>query len=84
MYVRGIPITTTKRWKQKITKIREVTTIRTGVRSRQGIQYKVEESFDSKSYIKRVVSSDVAAVMRSETDEFVGRDCTQHKTLCIL
>ena len=68
---RGIPITTTKRWKQKITKIREVTTIRTGVRSRQGIQYKVEESFDSKSLGERVVSSDVAAVMRSRNIEFV-------------
>ena len=68
---RGIPITTTKRWKQKITKIREATTIRTGVRSRQGIQYKVEESFDSKSLGERVVSSDVAAVMRSRNIEFV-------------
>ena len=68
---RGIPITTTKRWRQKITRIREVTTIKTGVRSRQGIQYKVEESFDSKSLGERVVSSDVAAVMRSRNIEFV-------------
>ena len=68
---RGIPITTTKRWKQKITKIREVTTIKTGMRTREGIQYRVQEAFDSKSLGERVVSSDVAAVMRSRNIEFV-------------
>ena len=68
---RGIPVTTTKRWKQKITKIREITTVKTGTKSRDGIQYKVEESFDSKSLGNRVVSSDVAAVMRSRNIEFV-------------
>ncbi len=68
---KGIKVTTTKRWKQKITKIREITTTKTGIKSRDGIQYKVEETFDSKSLGDRVVSSDVAAVMRSRNIEFV-------------
>ena len=68
---RGIPITTTKRWVQKIKKVREVTTVRTGNKSRDGIQYRVDEKIDSKSLGSSVISSEVAAVMRSRNIEFI-------------
>ena len=70
---RGIPITTTKNFLDTKTDFREQTTITTTNQTRQGIQFRVGERFDTTSLGDKVVNTEVIATMRSRNIEFVTR-----------
>jgi len=70
---RGIPITTTKNYLDTKTDFREQTTVTTTNETRQGIQFRVGERFDTTSLGDKVVNTEVIATMRSRNIEFVTR-----------
>ena len=70
---RGIPITTTKNFLDTKTDFREQTTVTTTNQTRQGIQFRVGERFDTTSLGDKVVNTEVIATMRSRNIEFVCR-----------
>jgi len=70
---RGIPITTTTTFRDTFLNFRDVTTLTTTKQSREGIQYKVGEKFDSTNLGDRVVSTDVIHTMRSRNIEFIAK-----------
>ena len=70
---RGIPITTTTTIDSRTTTFRNQTTTTTRNQSREGIQFRVGERFDSTSLGDKVVSTDVIATMRSRNIEFITR-----------
>ena len=71
--VRGIPLTTTKNFLDTKTDFREQTTVTTTNETRQGIQFRVGERFDTTSLGDKVVNTEVIATMRSRNIEFVTR-----------
>ena len=82
---RGIPITTTKNYQDAKTEFKEETTTTTTNQTRQGIQFRVGERFDTTSLGDKVVNTEVIATMRSRNIEFVTRRLkTKYKTLSIL
>ena len=70
---RGIPITTTTKFRDKYTKFTNVTTLTTKKQAREGIQYKVSEVFETVELGPKVVSTEVLHTMRSRNIEFVAR-----------
>ena len=50
---RGIPITTTTKFRDKYTKFTNVTTLKTKKQAREGIQYKVSEVFETLNWVQR-------------------------------
>jgi len=70
---RGVPITTTKTYRDQYINFQNVTTLTTTKQSRKGIQYKVGEKFDTTNLGDRVVSTDVIHTMRSRNIEFIAR-----------
>jgi len=70
---RGIPITTTTTTTSRTTTFRNQTTTTTRNQTREGIQFRVGERFDSTSLGDKVVSLDVVATMRSRNIEFICR-----------
>ena len=70
---RGIPLTTTKNFLDTKTDFREQTTVTTTNETRQGIQFRVGERFDTTSLGDKVVNTEVIATMRSRNIEFVTR-----------
>ena len=70
---RGIPITTTKNYQDAKTEFKEETTTTTTNQTRQGIQFRVGERFDTTSLGDKVVNTEVIATMRSRNIEFVTR-----------
>ena len=70
---KGIPITTTKNYQDAKTDFREVTTTTTTNQTRQGIQFRVGERFDTTSLGDKVVNTEVIATMRSRNIEFICR-----------
>lgn len=70
---RGIPITTTKTYRDTFVNLTNVTTLTTEKQSREGIQYKVTERFDTTELGDRVISTDTIHVMRSRNIEFVAK-----------
>lgn len=70
---RGIPITTKTNFKDQYTDFTNITTLTTTKQSRQGIQYKVSEQFDTVNLGSKVVSTEVIHIMRSRNIEFIAR-----------
>ena len=70
---RGIPITTTTNFLDTTFNFREQTTTTTTNQTRQGIQFRVGERFDTTSLGDKVVNTEVIATMRSRNIEFVTR-----------
>ena len=70
---KGIPITTTKNYQDAKTDFREKTTTTTTNQTRQGIQFRVGERFDTTSLGDKVVNTEVIATMRSRNIEFITR-----------
>jgi hypothetical protein len=70
---RGIPIRTTTKFQDQYTDFTNVTTLTTTKQSRQGIQYKVSEQYDTVNLGSKVVSTEVIHVMRSRNIEFIAR-----------
>ena len=70
---RGIPITTTTEFLDTTYDFKEVTTTTTTNQTRQGIQFRVGERFDTTSLGDKVVNTEVIATMRSRNIEFVCR-----------
>lgn len=70
---RGVPITTTNVFRDSFTNFENVTTLTTTNQSRQGIQYGVNERFDSTNLGPKVISTDVIHTMRSRNIEFIAR-----------
>jgi len=70
---RGIPITTTINYKDQYTNFTNATTLTTTKQSREGIQYKVSEKYDSVNLGNKVVSTDTIHTMRSRNIEFVAK-----------
>ena len=70
---KGIPVTTTKNYQDAKTDFREKTTTTTTNQTRQGIQFRVGERFDTTSLGDKVVNTEVIATMRSRNIEFVTR-----------
>ena len=70
---KGIPITTTKNYQDAKTDFKEVTTTTTTNQTRQGIQFRVGERFDTTSLGDKVVNTEVIATMRSRNIEFICR-----------
>ena len=71
--MRGIPITTTTNFLDTTYDFREETTTTTTNQTRQGIQFRVGERFDTTSLGDKVVNTEVIATMRSRNIEFVCR-----------
>ena len=69
--MRGIPITTTTNFLDTTYDFREETTTTTTNQTRQGIQFRVGERFDTTSLGDKVVNTEVIATMRSRNIEFV-------------
>ena len=69
----GIPITTTTQWLDRRDVFRNETTVTTRNQTRQGIQFRVGERFDTTSLGDKVVNTEVVATMRSRNIEFVCR-----------
>ena len=69
----GIPITTTTNILQRRAEFRTETTINKSNQSREGIQFRVGERFDTTSLGDKVVNTEVVATMRSRNIEFVCR-----------
>ena len=70
---RGIPITTTTEFLDTTYDFKEQTTVTTTNQTRQGIQFRVGERFDTTSLGDKVVNTEVIATMRSRNIEFVCR-----------
>ena len=70
---RGIPITTTTNFLDTTYDFKEQTTTTTTNQTRQGIQFRVGERFDTTSLGDKVVNTEVIATMRSRNIEFVTR-----------
>ena len=70
---KGIPVTTTKNYQDAKTDFKEQTTTTTTNQTRQGIQFRVGERFDTTSLGDKVVNTEVIATMRSRNIEFVTR-----------
>jgi hypothetical protein len=70
---RGVPITNTTTFRDQITTFSNSTTLTTTRQSRQAIQYKIGERFDSVNLGSSVVSTEVIHIMRSRNIEFVAR-----------
>jgi hypothetical protein len=70
---RGIPITTNIKYRDQYTNFNNITTLTTEKQSRQGIQYKVSEQFDTVNLGSKVVSTEFIHIMRSRNVEFVAR-----------
>ena len=70
---RGVPITTTKTYQDQYTEFTNTTTLTTKKKVRQGIQYKVEERFDSVNLGKSIIATDIIHIMRSRNIEFIAR-----------
>jgi len=70
---RGIPITTTTNFLDTTFNFKEQTTTTTTNQTRQGIQFRVGERFDTTSLGDKVVNTEVIATMRSRNIEFVTR-----------
>ncbi len=70
---RGIPITTTTNFLDTTFNFREQTTTTTTNQTREGIQFRVGERFDTTSLGDKVVNTEVIATMRSRNIEFVTR-----------
>lgn len=70
---RGIPETTTRTFRDQYTNFQNVTTLTTTQQSRQGIQYKVGERFDSTNLGPKVISTEVIHTMRSRNVEFIAK-----------
>ena len=70
---RGIPITTTTNFSDQTFNFREQTTTTTTNQTRQGIQFRVGERFDTTSLGDKVVNTEVIATMRSRNIEFICR-----------
>ena len=70
---RGIPETTTTTFRDQYTNFQNVTTLTTTNQSRQGIQYRVGERFDTTNLGPKVISTDVIHTMRSRNIEFIAR-----------
>ena len=70
---RGIPITTTTQFTDRTDSFREQTTTTTTNQTRQGIQFRVGERFDTTSLGDRVVNTEVVSTMRSRNIEFICR-----------
>ena len=69
----GIPITTTTRFLDRRDVFRNETTVTTRNQTREGIQFRVGERFDTTSLGDKVVNTEVVATMRSRNIEFVCR-----------
>ncbi|MBV23250.1 MAG: hypothetical protein CMA53_04040, partial [Euryarchaeota archaeon] len=69
----GIPITTTTNILERRAEFRTETTINRSNQSREGIQFRVGERFDTTSLGDKVVNTEVVATMRSRNIEFVCR-----------
>ena len=70
---RGIPVTTTTNIEDRTVSFRNQTVTTTTNQTRQGIQFRVGERFDSTSLGDKVVSLDVITTMRSRNIEFICR-----------
>jgi len=70
---RGVPITTRTTFRDQYTNFTNVTTLTTTKQSRDGIQYKVGERFDTAYLGKNVVSTEIIHTMRSRNIEFIAR-----------
>ena len=70
---RGIPITTKTNFLDTTTTFKEKTTTTTTNQTREGIQFRVGERFDTTSLGDKVVNTEVIATMRSRNIEFVTR-----------
>ena len=69
----GIPITTTTQLLERREEFKTETTVTTRNQTRQGIQFRVGERFDTTSLGDKVVNTEVVATMRSRNIEFVCR-----------
>ena len=69
----GIPITTTTNFLERRDVFRNETTVTTRNQTREGIQFRVGERFDTTSLGDKVVNTEVVATMRSRNIEFVCR-----------
>ena len=69
----GIPITTTTQFLDRRDVFRNETTVTTRNQTREGIQFRVGERFDTTSLGDKVVNTEVVATMRSRNIEFVCR-----------
>ena len=70
---RGVPITTKKTYQDTYTKFTNVTTLTTKKKVRQGIQYKVEERYDSVNLGKSIIATDIIHTMRTRNIEFIAK-----------
>ena len=71
--MRGIPITTTTNFLDTTFDFKEQTTTTTTNQTREGIQFRVGERFDTTSLGDKVVNTEVIATMRSRNIEFICR-----------
>ena len=69
----GIPITTTTNILERRDVFRTETTVSRSNQTREGIQFRVGERFDTTSLGDKVVNTEVVATMRSRNIEFVCR-----------
>tara|TARA_B100000927_G_scaffold180239_1_gene145176 strand:+ start:1000 stop:8520 length:7521 start_codon:yes stop_codon:yes gene_type:complete len=69
----GIPITTTTQLLERRDVFRTETTVTRSNQTREGIQFRVGERFDTTSLGDKVVNTEVVATMRSRNIEFVCR-----------
>ena len=69
----GIQQQNTTTYKDTYLNFTDVTTLSTTKQSREGIQYKVSEKYDSVNLGNKVVSTDVIHTMRSRNIEFVAK-----------
>ena len=69
----GIPITTTTNLLERRDVFRTETTVSRSNQTREGIQFRVGERFDTTSLGDKVVNTEVVATMRSRNIEFVCR-----------
>jgi len=70
---KGIPITTTKTYKEQYTDFENVTSTKTGTKTSKGIQYKVTESWQSIPLGPSIVSTDTILTLRSRNIEFIAK-----------
>lgn len=70
---KGIPITTTKTYKDQYTQFDNVTTTKSGTKTQKGIQYKVTESWQTVPLGPSVVSTDTILTLRSRNIEFIAK-----------
>lgn len=70
---KGVPITTTKVYKDQYTSFQNVTATKTGTKTKKGIQYKVTESWQSIPLGPSIVSTDTILTLRSRNIEFIAK-----------